>query len=386
MKKGMAMALTALMLASVAGCSNSSQQSDATTSNTSTEANTSTTVASEDEKSTDSNASGADTSKKVTVGACIYKFDDTFMTGVRNTMEKQQEALNVELSIVDSQNKQPTQNEQVDTFITKGVDALAINPVDRTAAGPIIDKAKAENLPIVFMNREPEANDMASYDKVWYVGAKAEESGTMSGEIIAEYFEANPSADKNGDHKVQYVMLQGEPGHQDAVLRTEYSLKALSDKGWEGEQLAADTAMWDKVQATDKMNGFITAHTLDRIEAVICNNDDMALGAIEALKAAGYNTGDESKFIPVVGVDATAPALEAMSNGSLLGTVLNDSENQGTATINIAAAAARGQQINKDTIGYDVTDADGNVTEGGKYVWVPYVKVTRDNYQNYKVN
>lgn len=382
MKKGMAMALTALMLASVAtGCGDNSNQSSATTA----PANNETTTAA-DGGNNETQAEGGDTSQKVTVGACIYKFDDTFMTGVRNVMESKKAELNVDLSIVDSQNKQPTQNEQVDTFITKGVNALAINPVDRTAAGPLVDKAKAENIPIVFMNREPEADVMESYDKVWYVGAKAEESGTMSGEIIAEYFEANPSADKNGDHKVQYVMLTGEPGHQDAVLRTEYSTKALKDKGWEGEQLASDTAMWDKVQATDKMKNFITAHTLDRIEAVICNNDDMALGAIEALKAEGYNTGDESKFIPVVGVDATAPALEAMGNGSLLGTVLNDAQNQGTATINITAAAARGQKVNKDSIGYEVTDAAGNVVEDGKYVWVPYVKVTKDNYQNYKIN
>lgn len=384
MKKGMAMALTALMLASVAtGCGDNSNQNQGSVAEP--PANNETTTAA-DGGNNETQAEGGDTSQKVTVGACIYKFDDTFMTGVRNVMESKKAELNVDLSIVDSQNKQPTQNEQVDTFITKGVNALAINPVDRTAAGPLVDKAKAENIPIVFMNREPEADVMKSYDKVWYVGAKAEESGTMSGEIIAEYFEANPSADKNGDHKVQYVMLTGEPGHQDAVLRTEYSTKALKDKGWEGEQLASDTAMWDKVQATDKMKNFITAHTLDKIEAVICNNDDMALGAIEALKAEGYNTGDESKFIPVVGVDATAPALEAMGNGSLLGTVLNDAQNQGTATINITAAAARGQKVNKDTIGYEVTDAAGNVVEDGKYVWVPYVKVTKDNYQNYKIN
>lgn len=386
MKKGIAMALSALMLASVAtGCTSKETTSTPDTTAGTTEADT--TVASNEEATdTPTEASNVDTSKKVNVGVCIYKFDDTFMTGVRNVMTGKQEELNVKLDIVDSQNKQPTQNEQVDTFLTKGVDALAVNPVDRTAAGPIIEKAKAENKPIVFLNREPEADAMESYDKVWYVGAKAEESGTMSGEIIAEYFEANPDADKNKDHKVQYVMLQGEPGHQDATLRTEYSVKALADKGWEGEQLAADTAMWDKVKATELMKNFISAQGLDKIEAVICNNDDMALGAIEALKAEGYNKDDPSKFIPVVGVDATAPALEAMADGSLLGTVLNDAQNQGAATINIAAAAAREQKVDESTIGYPVTDANGEVVENGKYVWVPYVKVTKDNYQDYKVN
>ena len=123
------------------------------------------------------------------------------------------------------------------------------------------------------------------------------------------------------------------------------------------------------------MNNFITSQGLDKIEAVLANNDDMALGAIEALKAKGYNKGDKTKFIPVVGVDATAPALEAMKEGSMLGTVLNDAENQGKATVNIAVAAAQGKDITKDNIGYDVTD--------GKYVWIPYVQVTQDNYTQY---
>lgn len=310
------------------------------------------------------------------VGVCIYKFDDTFMTGVRNNMTARAEELGMTLDIVDSQGKQPTQNEQVDTFITKGMDALAINPVDRTAAGPLVDKAKAESLPIVFLNREPEPDVMNGYDKVWYVGAKAEQSGTLSGEIVADFWKAHPEADKNGDGKLQYIMVTGEPGHQDATLRTEYSVKALVDAGIEVEEIANDTANWQKVQATDLMKAFITSKGIDKIEAVLCNNDDMALGVIEALKAEGYNTGDAAKFIPVVGVDATAPALEAMGNGSLLGTVLNDAENQGKATVNIAAAAAGGKEVTSETVGYEITDE--------KYVWIPYVKVTADNYQDFQ--
>lgn len=316
----------------------------------------------------------ADTSN-VLIGSAIYKFDDTFMTGVRSAMEGQAKEKGTTLELVDSQNKQPTQNEQVDTFITKGVNALAVNPVDRTAAGPLIEKAKAKSLPIVFLNREPEKADMDSYDKVWYVGAKAEQSGTLSGELIVDYFKANPTADKNGDGVIQYVMLQGEPGHQDATLRTEYSIKAIEGAGYKTEKLAADTAMWDKAKATDLMKAFITGQGLDKIEAVLCNNDDMALGAVEALKAEGYNKGDAAKYIPVVGVDATAPALQAMKEGSLLGTVLNDADNQGKATINIAAAAAQGKDITEESIGYPITD--------GKYVWINYVKVTQENYKDY---
>ncbi len=322
-----------------------------------------------------SGGSGGTNAADVAVGVCVYKFDDTFMTGVRNNMTAQAKAKNITLDIVDSQNKQPTQNEQVDTFITKGVNALAVNPVDRTAAESILKKAKEKNLPIVFLNREPEANVMQEYDKTWYVGAKAEQSGTLQGEEIADYFKKNKAADKNGDGKIQYVMLQGEPGHQDATLRTKYSIEAIQKAGLKVDKLGADTAYWDKAKATDLMNNFITSKGIDKIEAVLANNDDMALGAIEALKAHGYNKGNKSKYIPVVGVDATAAGMQAMKEGSMFGTVLNDAANQGKAAVNIAAAAAQGKPINKDTIGYPITN--------GKYVWIDYVKVTQDNYQKF---
>ncbi|MBQ3447473.1 MAG: galactose ABC transporter substrate-binding protein [Synergistaceae bacterium] len=309
------------------------------------------------------------------VGACIYKFDDSFMTGVRNAMRAEMERQGGELEIVDSQNRQPTQNDQVDAYISKGANALIVNPVDRTAAEPLMQKAKAENLPIVFINREPYAEVMNAYDKIWYVGAKAEESGTQSGQIIADYFKANPKADRNGDGKIQYIMIRGEQGHQDAVLRTEYSIKAMKDAGFEIVELGSDTANWDKVQATDKMKGFISAVGVDNIEAVLANNDDMALGAIEALKAEGYNMGDPAKYIPVVGVDATAPALEAMSKGEMLGTVLNDADNQGFAAVRVAVVAADGKEVTEESIGYKITD--------GKYIWIPYRPVTVENYKEF---
>jgi methyl-galactoside transport system substrate-binding protein len=302
-----------------------------------------------------------------TIGVAIYKFDDTFMTGVRNAISTKAEG-KATVDIVDSQNSQPTQNDKVDLFITKKVNALAINAVDRTAAGVIIDKAMAANTPVVFFNREPLPDDMQKWDKVYYVGAKAEESGMISGQLVVDYWKENPSADKNGDGVLQYVMLKGEPGHQDAELRTEFSVKAIEDAGIKVEKLAEDTAMWDRVKGQEKMAAFLAAHG-DKIEVVLANNDDMALGAIEALKAAGYFNGD--KYMPVVGVDATAPALQALEDGTMLGTVLNDAVNQGNATLNIAVALAKGETPNKETTGFDLAD--------GKYVWVPYKKITKDN-------
>ena len=426
MKKVLAFMLAAMMMASMAvGCGNDGSTSSA---DGGAADNTASTESTDGEEPAEEPAADA---SDVSIGSCVYKFDDTFMTGVRNTMTARAAELGATIDIVDSQNKQPTQNEQVDTFITKGVNALIVNPVDLTAAGPIITKAKDAGLPIVLQNRQPSEEDMNSYDQAWYVGCKAEQSGTMSGEIIADYFTANPDADKNGDGTIQYVMLQGEPGHQDATLRSEYAPKAIEEAGFKVEQLAADTAMWDKVKATDLMAAFISSQSLDKIEAVLCNNDDMALGAIEALKAEGYNSGDASKYIPVVGVDATAPALEAMKEGSLLGTVLNDATSQGNASVNIAVAAAQGKEPSGDAskyipvVGVDATapaleamkegsllgtvlndaTSQGNasvniavaaaqgkeVTEENigypvtddKYVWIDYVKVTQDNYQDY---
>ncbi len=312
----------------------------------------------------------------VLIGSCIYKFDDTFMTGVRNNMQKAADELGAEIELVDSQNRQPAQNDQVDTFITKGVTALVINPVDRSAAGPLVEKAKAANLPIVFINREPDKALLDNWDQAWYVGAKAEESGTIGGELIADYFKSHPEADKNGDGVLQYILIKGEQGHQDATLRSEYCVKAMQDAGLKIEEIGADNANWDKVQGHDKMKNFITAKGIDAIEAVLANNDDMALGAIEALKSEGYNTGkDPAKFIPVVGVDATAPALQAIANGQMLGTSLNDAYNQGTAAVRIAVQASKGGPVNGETVGYKITD--------GKYVWIPYVKVTKDNYKDF---
>ncbi|MZP44622.1 galactose/glucose ABC transporter substrate-binding protein MglB [Heliobacterium gestii] len=306
------------------------------------------------------------------IGVAIYKFDDTFMTGVRNAIAKAAEG-KAQVDIVDSQNSQPTQNDKVDLFITKKANALAINPVDRTAAGVLIDKAKKANTPVVFFNREPLPEDMKKWDKVYYVGAKAEESGTISGQLIVDYFKKHPEADKNKDGVVQYVMLKGEPGHQDAELRTKYSVKAVEDAGMKVEKLAEDTGMWDRVKGQEKMAAFLAANG-DKIEAVFANNDDMALGAIEALKAKGYFK--DGKYMPVVGVDATAPALKALEEGTLLGTVLNDAVNQGKATFNIANVLAQGQTPTKDNTSYEIVD--------GKYVWVPYKKITKENMNDAK--
>ncbi len=317
--------------------------------------------------SSESSSSSASDSAKLVIGTAIYKYDDTFMASVRNFMQSSASPT-TQLNFVDCANQQPIQNEKIDLFITKKVQALAINPVDRSAAGVLIDKAKAANIPAVFFNREPFPEDMKKWDKLFYVGTRGEEAGEMQGQLIAEYWKAHPEADKNKDGKLQFVMLKGEPGHQDAELRTKHSVLAIEAAGIKVERLAEAVGMWDRIQGQEKMAAFLGAHG-DKIEFVIANNDDMALGAIEALKSAGYF--QNNKYMPVVGVDATVPAVKALQDGHLLGTVLNDAKNQGRVTVQLAELMAQGKVPSKEAIGFDITDQ--------KYVWIPYKKITIEN-------
>jgi len=271
------------------------------------------------------------------------------------------------LEMNDSQNSQATQNDQVDTMISKGAKALAINLVDPQAASAIIEKAKAADLPVIFFNKEPEASVLASYDKAWYVGTASAEAGVIQGEVVANAWKANPAYDRNGDGVMSYVLLKGEPGHPDAEARTKYVIETVVAAGIQVEELELQTGMWDSVKGKELMDAWIAKHG-DAIEMVICNNDGMALGAIQSLNAAGYFEGD--KYMPVVGVDAIPDALEQIKAGKMVGTVLNDAKNQGGATFDLALNVANGK---------DPLDGTEWKLDETKSVRVPYVAVTIDN-------
>jgi len=318
-------------------------------------------------------ATGSFAQSKAKIGTTIYKFDDTFMSYVRGKIESEAKTAGTTISVQDGQGDQSKQNDIVDLFLTQGYNALALNMVEPASANVVIQKAAARKVPIVFFNREPGDLDLAKYPGVYYVGAKAQESGTMEGQIVVDYWKKHPEADKNKDGKLQYVMLIGDPANTDAKYRTEFSVKAVTDAGIKVDKLAEDTAMWQRGDAQNKVQAWL-AKFGDKIEVVFANNDDMALGAIEALKAAGYNTG-AGKYIPVVGVDATPPALDALKQGTLLGTVLNDAVNQGKATYDLAAQLGAGAKT-LSTVA-PLADKNGKPDPNGHYVWVPYQKVTK---------
>jgi methyl-galactoside transport system substrate-binding protein len=301
------------------------------------------------------------------IGATIYKYDDNFMSFVRQSIEGAAKD-KATLTINDSQNDQAKQLEQIDTMISKGVKSLAINLVDPKAATSVIEKAKKANIPVVFFNKEPEASALKSYDKAWYVGTESKESGILQGQLVVDQWNKNKDKwDKNKDGKIQYVLLKGEPGHPDAEARTKYVIDEIKKAGIQVEELASDTAMWDSAKATDKMDAWL-AKQGDKIEFVITNNDGMALGALASLEKAGYFKGD--KFMPVVGVDAIPDALTKIKEGKMIGTILNDAKNQGKATFELALNAANGK---------NPTEGTSWKLDDNKAVRVPYVIINKDN-------
>jgi methyl-galactoside transport system substrate-binding protein len=192
---------------------------------------------------------------KPKIGVTIYKYDDNFMSFVRRAIEKNGDK--AELIMNDSQNDQGKQNEQVDTMISKGVKALAINLVNPQGAATIIAKAKAANIPVIFFNKEPSQADLKSYDKAWYVGTTSAESGVMMGQLIVDAWKAHPEYDRNKDGKIQYVMLKGEPGHPDAEARTKYSIDTVTKAGIQVDKLEEQTGMWDSVKGKELTDAWL---------------------------------------------------------------------------------------------------------------------------------
>ena len=365
--------LATAMVCSLAACGSSTTTSD-TSDTAETAEDTSSDTTTEEAADTGETAETASTGDNVSATVIWRAFDDQFQSGFRIIMESQAEELGgITLDMQDAANDVSTANNKLDAALTKGTDVVAICAPDRESTETMAQKCDADGVPAVFFNMEPMETTMENYDNIWYVGAEAAQSGEMCAQALINYWNENTEiADKNGDGVLQLVILQGEIGQQDVQLRTQAYEDTLKAQGIDYEILAMDTANWHQAQALDKMNAWITAYGSDGIEGVLCNNDSMAMGAVQACINNGYNSGDPEKFVPIVGIDANIDALEAMKAGSLLGTVLNDRQNQSIAIINVIKAVNAGQEITEDVVGVDCT-------VDGKYIWVPYVIVDESN-------
>ena len=316
--------------------------------------------------------SGGGDVKTYNIGVSIYQFNDNFMTLYRNELEsyfKSLETDTVKYNVVtqDGKNDMAEQTNQIQNFITQQMDLIICNPVQTSSADTLIDLAVNAGIPMVLINREPLGVDAAgntldeaypgiiNNPEVCYVGADARQSGTYQGEIVRDL---PNKGDMNGDGKVSYVMIIGDPENPDAQYRTEFSIKALTDAGIQVEELVANIGNWDTAQgqqiAQNALNQFG-----NQIDVIFCNNDGMALGAATAIDQAGRKVGED---ILLLGVDALEECQKMVKDGTMTGTVLNDHVGQSHAAVDVGIQLLNGESINN-------------------YYWVDYVKVDANYFK-----
>ena len=309
-----------------------------------------------------------DVPDKSYIGVAYYNQSDTFLNELLDSFkeqlkEMQNEDMDTVVMVRDAAGVQRTQDDQVKELINAGCDVLCVNLVDRADPSEIIDMAREHEVPIIFFNREPVAEDLMQWDQIYYVGADAEESGVMQGELAADIIKNNSQTDRNRDGKIQYVVLEGEPGHQDAIIRTETAVKTLTDSGIELEKLSYQIANWNRAQAENRMEQLIGQYP-NQIELVLSNNDDMALGAMDAYKKLNYT---ETALPVFFGIDGTDAGLEAVVDSELAGTVYNDKEGQAKAMAELCWALITGDGMEELEF------------QKEHCIYLPYAKVTEEN-------
>ncbi len=366
-KKATAIALASVMAMTLAGCSSSSKTAATTAAATTaaaTEAATTAaaTEAAKEAATTAAAATTGDVSDKK-VGISIYKFDDNFMTLYRTELVRYlTEDLGFKsenVVVQDGKGDQAEQTNQIQNFITQKYDVLILNLVQASSAPEITDMCKEAGIPVVYINREPDTAEEERWSSegiaATYVGCDARQSGTYQGE---EILETSNKGDINGDGKVSYIMIQGDPENVDAQYRTEFSVKALTDAGVEVEQLLMQRGDWDQAKAQQIAQDALNQYG-DKIEVIFCNNDAMALGALQSIEAAGRKVNED---IYLVGVDALTEAVQNVIDGKQTGTVFNDHFAQAQTAGDIAAKFLKGESVDPVNM-------------------VDYSKVTQENAQ-----
>ena len=309
----------------------------------------------------------------VRIGVTLYDQYDTFLAELMESFNgyvdaRKAEGVDIVTVVRDAARSQAAQNDEVADMIESGCDVICVNLVDRTAPTEIIDIARKNDVPVIFFNRELVEEDLMQWDQLYYVGADAFQSGTIQGEMATQYCKGHPEADQNGDGTIQYVVLEGEAGHQDAIIRTEYSVDTMISNGILLDKAGYAIANWNRAQARTKMGQLIDSSG-KTIELVLANNDDMALGAIEAYQDKEI---PESEWPAIFGIDGTGVGLEAVVSGQMTGTVYNDKDGQARAMEALAYALASGSYPEGLKL------PDQVAMEDNKYIRLPYREVDRE--------
>jgi inositol transport system substrate-binding protein len=268
------------------------------------------------------------------IGVSMALFDDNFLTVLRNGMIDYGKSLDgVNLQVEDAQNDVAKQLDQIKNFIASGVDAIVVNPVDTSATQAMSDAAAAANVPLVYVNREP-VNVDALPDNQAFVASDERESGTLETKEVCRLFK------EAGKTEAHVYVIMGELSNQAAVQRTQDIHDVIATPECSFIKIIdQQTSNWRRDEAQNLMTNWLSSGT--KFDGVIANNDESAIGAIQAMKAAGI----DMKSVVVGGVDATQDALAAMQAGDLDVTVFQDAAGQGKGSVDAALKLAKGEAV-----------------------------------------
>ncbi|UAX95082.1 sugar ABC transporter substrate-binding protein [Ensifer adhaerens] len=285
-----------------------------------------------------------------TIGVSMARFDDNFLTVLRNGMSDYAKTLNgVELQIEDAQNDVSKQQSQIQNFIAAGVSAIIVNPVDTDATAAMSKIAADAGVALVYVNREPVNVDTLP-EKQAFVASNEQESGTLQTQEICKMLGGKGKA----------VVMMGELSNQAARMRTKDIHDVLATDQCKGIEIVEEqTANWERTQGSDLVSNWLSAGV--EFDAVISNNDEMAIGAIQALKAAGRSMDS----VVIGGIDATQDALAAMAAGDLDVTVFQNAAGQGKGSVDAALKLAKGEAVDKK-------------------VYIPFELVTKESLDKYQ--
>ena len=340
--------------------------------------------------------------EELNVGVFYYTYDDTYISSVRAALDAELTGMGVKYTNYDCKNDQATQNDYVKTAITNGCNLLIVNLVNSgkaDAAKKILEEAG--DIPVIFFNRSIEGESeqgavLGKYSNACFIGTDAPEAGHMQGKMVGEYVLANFDAlDLNGDGKISYAMFKGEEGNAEAIYRTQYGVEDADavltaagksalvyfDAANESKYQVDQGGQWSTQAALDYMTTNLASYNEangNMIELVICNNDGMAEGVVQALVAAGYNLGDgTSKTIPVFGVDATASAQELIKAGKMTGTVKQDAEGMASAIAQTVKSVGEGKTLVDALAAVVAGDSKYSLAEGvASKLFVAYAPFT----------
>jgi ABC-type sugar transport system substrate-binding protein len=290
----------------------------------------------------------------VHIGVSMALFDDNFLTVLRNGMQDHARTFDgVRLQVEDAQNDVAKQLSQIQNFISQNVDAIIVNPVDTDATPAMTRLAAKAGIPLIYVNRQPaDLDDLPP--NVAFVGSNEKESGTLETREVCRLMK------EAGKTEARIVIIMGELSNQAARQRTQDIHDVIATRECSFMKVVEQqTANWRRTEGQDLMTNWISAGT--KFDAVVSNNDEMVIGAIQALKAAGH----DMKTIITAGIDATQDALAAMKAGDLDVTVFQDAAGQGKGAVDTALKFAR------------------RAPPAERRVWIPFALVTPANMHQY---